>query len=59
MPTNSTIKTTKIIRQTKAFSRQSVHDYSCGRKETGDIGMLVISVITETQLEINFGFLVK
>ena len=59
MSINSTIKTIKIIGQTKAFSRQRVHDNSFAIKETGDIGMLVIYTIREKMFEINFGFHVK
>ena len=43
MSVNSRIKATKIIGQRKAFYRQTIPEFSCARKETVDIGILVIS----------------
>ena len=40
---NSTLKTTKIIGQRKAFYRQRIPEFSCARKETVDIDILVTS----------------
>ena len=43
MSVNSELKATKIIGQRKAFYRQTIPEFSCARKETVDIGILVIS----------------
>ena len=43
MSVNSGLKATKIIDQRKAFYRQRVPEFSCARKETVDIDILVTS----------------
>ena len=43
MSVNSRYKATKIIGQRKAFYRQRIPEYSCVRKETVDIDILVTS----------------
>ena len=43
MSVNSGLKATKIIGQRKAFYRQRIPEFSCARKETVDIGILVTS----------------
>ena len=43
MSVNSRLKTTKIIGQKKAFYRQRIPEFSCARKETVDIDILVTS----------------
>ena len=43
MSLNSELKATKIIGQTKAFYRQRIPEFSCVRKETVDIDILVTS----------------
>ena len=43
MSVNSTLIATKITDQRKAFYRQTIPEFSCARKETVDIGILVIS----------------
>ena len=43
MSVNSRLKTTKIIGQRKAFYRQRIPEFSCARKETVDIDVLVTS----------------
>ena len=43
MSVNYRLKTTKIISQRKAFYRQRIPEFSCARKETVDIGILVTS----------------
>ena len=43
MSANSGLKATKIIGQRKAFYRQRIPEFSCARKETGDIDILVSS----------------
>ena len=43
MSVNSELKATKIIGQRKAFYRQRVPEFSCVRKETGDIDILLTS----------------
>ena len=43
MSVNSRLKATKIIGQRKAFYRQRIPDFSCARKETVDIYILVTS----------------
>ena len=43
MSVNSRLKATKIIGQRKAFYRQRVQEFSCARKETVDIDILVTS----------------
>ena len=43
MPVNSRLKATKIIGQRKPFYRQRIPEFSCARKETVDIGILVTS----------------
>ena len=40
---NSRLKTTNIIGQRKAFYRQIIPEFSCARKETVDIDILVTS----------------
>ena len=40
---NSRLKASKIIRQRKAFHRQSIPESSCARKKTVDIDILVTS----------------
>ena len=42
MSFNSRLKTTKIIGQRKAFYRQRILESNCARKETVDIGILVV-----------------
>ena len=41
MSVNSRLKATKIIGQRKSFCRQRIPQFSCARKETVDIDMLV------------------
>ena len=43
MSANSRLKATKIIGQRKAFYRQRIPEFSCARKETVDIDILVTS----------------
>ena len=43
MSLNSGLKATKIIGQRKAFYRQRIPEFSCARKETVDIDILVTS----------------
>ena len=43
MSLNSRLKATKIIGQRKAFYRQRIPEFSCARKETVDIDILVTS----------------
>ena len=43
MSVNSGLKTTKIIGQRKAFYRQRILGFSCARKETVHISILVTS----------------
>ena len=43
MSVNSGLKATKIIGQRKAFYRQKIPEFSCPRKETVDIDILVTS----------------
>ena len=43
MSVNSRLKATKIIGQRKAFYRQRIPKFSCARKETVDIDILVTS----------------
>ena len=43
MSVNSRLKATKIIGQRKAFYRQRIPEFSCARKETFDIDILVTS----------------
>ena len=43
MSVNSRFKATKIIGQRKAFYRQRIPEFSCARKETVDIDILVTS----------------
>ena len=43
MSVNSELKATKIIGQRKAFYRQRIPEFSCVRKETVDIDILVTS----------------
>ena len=43
MSVNSKLKATKIIGQRKAFYRQRIPEFSCARKETVDIDILVTS----------------
>ena len=43
MSANSELKATKIIGQRKAFYRQRIPEFSCARKETVDIDILVTS----------------
>ena len=43
MSVNSGFKATKIIGQRKAFYRQRIPEFSCARKETVDIDILVTS----------------
>ena len=43
MSVNSGLKATKIIGQGKPFYRQRSSEFSCARKETGDIDILVTS----------------
>ena len=43
MSVNSGLKATKIICQRKAFYRQSIPEFSCARKETVDIDILLTS----------------
>ena len=43
MSVNSELKATKIIGQRKAFYRQRIPEFSCARKETVDIDILVTS----------------
>ena len=40
---NSRLKATKIIGQRKAFYRQRIPEFSCARKETVDIDILITS----------------
>ena len=43
MSVNSVLKATKIIGQRKAFYKQKIPEFSCARKETVDIDILVTS----------------
>ena len=43
MSVNSKLKATKIIVQRKAFYRQIIPDFSCARKETVNIDIVVTS----------------
>ena len=43
MSVNYRLKATKIIGQRKAFYRQTIPEFSCVRKETVDIDILVTS----------------
>ena len=43
MSVNSRLKATKIIGQRKAFYRQRIPEFSCARKETVDIDILITS----------------
>ena len=43
MSVNSELKATKIIGQRKVFYRQRIPQYSCARKKTVDIDILVKS----------------
>ena len=43
MSANSRLKATKIIGQRKAFYRQRIPEFSCARKKTVDIDILVTS----------------
>ena len=43
MSVNTRFKATKIISQRKAFYRQRIPEFSCARKETVDIDILVTS----------------
>ena len=43
MSVNSGLKAAKIIGQRKAFYRQRIPEFSCARKETVDIDILVTS----------------
>ena len=43
MSVNPELKATKIICQRKAFYRQRIPEFSCARKETVDIDILVTS----------------
>ena len=43
MSVSSRLKATKIIGQRKAFYRQRIPEFSCARKETVDIDILVTS----------------
>ena len=43
MSVNSRLKATKIMGQRKAFYRQRIPEFSCARKETVDIDILVTS----------------
>ena len=43
MSVNSRLKANKIIGQRKAFYRQRIPEFSCARKETVDIDILVTS----------------
>ena len=43
MSVNPKLKATKIIGQRKAFYRQRIAEFSCARKETVDIYILVTS----------------
>ena len=43
MSVNSGLKATKIIGQRKAFYRHRIPEFSCARKETVDIDILVTS----------------
>ena len=42
MSVNSRLTATKIIGQRKAFNRQRIPEFSCARKETVDIDILVL-----------------
>ena len=43
MPLNARLKATKIIVQRKAFYRQRIPEFSCARKKTVDVDILVTS----------------
>ena len=43
MSVNSGLKATKIIGQRKAFYRQRIPEFSCAKKETAGIDILVTS----------------
>ena len=43
MSVNSGLKATKNIDQREAFYKQGIPEFSCARKETVDIGILVAS----------------
>ena len=50
MSVNSKLKATKIIGQRKAFYRQRIPEFSCARKETVDIDILVTSRNGDTKI---------
>ena len=50
MSVNSTLNTTKIIGQRKAFYRQRIPGSSCAKKETIDIDVLVTSGIGDRKI---------
>ena len=43
MSVNSRLKATNILGQSKALYRQKIREFSCARKETVDIDILVTS----------------
>ena len=51
MSVNSRLKATKIIGQRKAFYRQRIPEFSCARKETVDIDILVTSRNGDKEIE--------
>ena len=51
---NSGLKATKIIGQRKAFCRQRIPDFSCARKETVDIDIVVTSKNVDTKIMQSF-----
>ena len=52
MSVNSGLQATKIIGQRKAFYRQRIPEFSCARKETVDIDILVTSRNGQEKLSI-------
>ena len=50
MSVNSGLKATKIIGQRKAFYRQRIPEFSCVRKETVDIDILLTSRNGDTKI---------
>ena len=47
MSVKSRLKATKMVDQRKAFYRQRIPESSCVRKETVDIGILHLGMVTE------------
>ena len=50
MSVDSGLKATKVIRQRKSFYRQKIPGFSCARKETVDIDILITSRNGDTKI---------